>query len=139
MSEFRQEDEDGGVFTGAKQKTIDSFLSSKSSPTKKTFSCPICSRDVAVPSEYAFNAHLDSCLGENEEVRERQQEQPSEAVTVSVNKDSSNEEIVFDGKGQGESSKVTDCTAKSEDPKPTSPPDLSDEEVRCPGARFTNV
>jgi DNA-directed RNA polymerase subunit RPC12/RpoP len=110
------------------------FLLSKDcvSFIKRCFSC--CT-DVRVLNNHNFNLLLNpwpqtrSLALDNEK---RHQEQRGEGVTVAENNGSSKKEIVFEEKGQGKSSKVTDCTAKSEDPKPTSPPDLTGEDVRCP-------
>ena len=74
MSEF-------GCEQARRQKTLDSFLQSRSSTkegekaTEKkkkrkgggsVFECPICGGAVEVSSELAFNAHLDRCLREQE-------------------------------------------------------------------------
>ena len=79
MSEF-------GCEQARRQKTLDSFLQSRSSTkegekaTEKkkkrkgggsVFECPICGGAVEVSSELAFNAHLDRCLREQERQEHR--------------------------------------------------------------------
>ena len=81
MSEFKQEEGDGaGPSSSSKQKTLDSFFAKGASPSKKQFECPICQRRVHVASEYAFNAHLDSCLGASEDVQGEEATQESKST-----------------------------------------------------------